>query len=60
MTYTCPNGHASTADDYCDTCGAPIAAASTLDAPAAARLRRRAPRPGPAARRQRRRRPRAP
>jgi FHA domain-containing protein len=35
-TYPCPNGHASTADDYCDTCGAPIAAASTLDAPAAA------------------------
>ncbi len=38
MTYPCPNGHASTADDYCDTCGAPIAAASTLDAPAAARV----------------------
>ena len=35
-TYPCPNGHASAADDYCDTCGAPIAAASTLDAPAAA------------------------
>ena len=34
-TYPCPNGHASAADDYCDTCGAPIAAASTLDAPAA-------------------------
>jgi hypothetical protein len=26
-TYTCPNGHASTASDYCDTCGAPVAAA---------------------------------
>ncbi len=26
MTSTCPNGHTSTADDYCDTCGAPIAA----------------------------------
>ena len=26
-TYPCPNGHDSTADDYCDTCGAPIAAA---------------------------------
>jgi hypothetical protein len=37
-TYPCPNGHASAADDYCDTCGAPIAAASTLDAPAAARV----------------------
>ena len=35
-TYPCPNGHASAADDYCDTCGAPIAAASALDAPAAA------------------------
>ena len=21
MTFTCPNGHASTADDYCDQCG---------------------------------------
>lgn len=24
MTVTCPDGHASTADDYCDVCGAPI------------------------------------
>ena len=28
-TSTCPNGHASTASDYCDTCGAPIAATAT-------------------------------
>jgi hypothetical protein len=26
-TFTCPNGHASTASDYCDTCGVPIPAA---------------------------------
>src|SRR3954447_20127715 len=25
-TFTCPNGHASTASDYCDTCGVPIPA----------------------------------
>jgi hypothetical protein len=24
-TFTCPNGHASTSSDYCDTCGVPIA-----------------------------------
>jgi FHA domain-containing protein len=30
---TCPNGHASAATDYCDTCGAPIMAAG--EAPAA-------------------------
>jgi len=37
MTATCPNGHASATDDYCDQCGAPIAAARTRvpgDAPA--------------------------
>jgi hypothetical protein len=28
-TYTCPDGHASTAGDYCDVCGAPIAPAQT-------------------------------
>lgn len=27
-TFTCPAGHPSTTGDYCDTCGAPIAAAS--------------------------------
>ena len=26
MSYTCPNGHASATDDYCDQCGAPIGA----------------------------------
>jgi FHA domain len=31
-TYTCPEGHASSDPDYCDTCGAPIGAS----APAAA------------------------
>ncbi len=40
MTATCPDGHVSTADDYCDVCGAPItgtAGAPTAgDAPAAA------------------------
>ena len=25
-TFTCPNGHASTSSDYCDTCGVPIPA----------------------------------
>lgn len=34
MTVTCPDGHASTADDYCDVCGAPIAAAATPEGPA--------------------------
>lgn len=34
MTFTCPDGHASTADDYCDVCGAPITAPA--GAPAAA------------------------
>jgi hypothetical protein len=27
MSATCPNGHVSATDDYCDQCGAPIAAA---------------------------------
>jgi len=27
-TYTCPEGHTSAADDYCDVCGAPIAPAA--------------------------------
>ena len=29
MTATCPAGHVSATDDYCDTCGVPINAAST-------------------------------
>ncbi len=29
MTATCPNGHASATDDYCDQCGVPISAAPT-------------------------------
>ena len=32
---TCPNGHATTATDYCDTCGAPLDAAAEPAAPAA-------------------------
>jgi len=33
-TFTCPNGHASTSSDYCDTCGVPIpAGASAPEAP---------------------------
>ena len=27
MTATCPNGHVSTTDDYCDQCGVPISPA---------------------------------
>jgi len=27
VTYTCPDGHSSDSGDYCDVCGAPIAAA---------------------------------
>ena len=36
MASTCPNGHTSTADDYCDVCGAPIEAAQQGGAPAPA------------------------
>ena len=31
MSGTCPNGHLSTAEDYCDTCGAPMATAVSAD-----------------------------
>ncbi len=34
-TFTCPNGHASTASDYCDTCGVPIPAGEAAPDPAA-------------------------
>lgn len=34
-TYTCPEGHSSTAGDYCDVCGAPIAAATPPPLPGA-------------------------
>lgn len=36
MTVTCPDGHVSTADDYCDVCGAPLngtAAAAPVQPP---------------------------
>lgn len=36
MTSVCPAGHDSTADDYCDVCGAPIDATAVLPAAAAA------------------------
>lgn len=29
MTATCPNGHVSAAEDYCDTCGVPIPSGGT-------------------------------
>jgi hypothetical protein len=34
-TFTCPNGHASTASDYCDTCGVPIPAGAATAPPTA-------------------------
>lgn len=34
-TFTCPNGHASTASDYCDTCGVPIPPGAEAPATAA-------------------------
>ncbi|WP_255372087.1 zinc-ribbon domain-containing protein [Cellulosimicrobium sp. CUA-896] len=45
----CPNGHASTATDYCDVCGAPLAAATAPSASvpgSAAAARPAAPTPG--------------
>ncbi|MEU4236724.1 FHA domain-containing protein [Actinoplanes sp. NPDC026619] len=32
-TYTCPKGHSSSTDDFCDECGAKIGGASTAPAP---------------------------
>ncbi len=34
MTRVCPEGHASTSQDYCDTCGMPMVEAATPAAPA--------------------------
>lgn len=34
MTVTCPNGHRSQADDYCDVCGSPIEASAESGAAA--------------------------
>jgi cytochrome c5 len=51
MAATCPAGHESTTDDYCDTCGAPIGAATApaeAPAPAAAEAEPEAE-PAPAA-----------
>ena len=33
MTVVCPNGHSSSTADYCDQCGAPIAAVATPQQP---------------------------
>src|SRR3954454_1355422 len=35
-TFTCPNGHPSTASDYCDTCGVPIPAGASAPDPGGA------------------------
>ncbi|MEU0869764.1 FHA domain-containing protein [Nocardia brasiliensis] len=35
MTVTCPDGHESTATDYCDSCGAPIGSAAAVVEPSA-------------------------
>jgi hypothetical protein len=35
-TVTCPAGHESSTDDYCDTCGTPIGAPTTAEAEASA------------------------
>lgn len=34
-TYTCPKGHASTTDDFCDTCGAKIGGTTAVPPPVA-------------------------
>jgi hypothetical protein len=47
MTSVCPAGHDSTADDYCDVCGAPIDATAVLPKAAPAPTPP-APAPGPA------------
>jgi hypothetical protein len=36
MTYACPKGHASTTDDFCDTCGAKIGGTAVFAPPVAA------------------------
>jgi hypothetical protein len=35
-TYTCPKGHTSSTDDFCDECGAKIGGATTVSMPVAA------------------------
>ncbi len=47
MNATCPNGHASAATDYCDTCGAPIQAAGQTSPPPAERKLTVVPDPDP-------------
>jgi FHA domain/Double zinc ribbon len=47
-TFTCPNGHASTASDYCDTCGVPIPAGAAAPDPGGASTPVAAPEASPA------------
>jgi hypothetical protein len=42
---TCPNGHQSTTDDFCDTCGAPITPTAPAAPPASAAAPPEAPTP---------------
>jgi hypothetical protein len=48
-TTLCPNGHASTTSDYCDTCGAPIGGSPSSAAPAAPPVQSAPPDPAAAA-----------
>lgn len=48
-TTLCPNGHASTTSDYCDTCGAPISGSPPSAAPAAPPVQSAPPDPAAAA-----------
>ena len=40
MTVTCPNGHRSQADDYCDVCGSPIDVVGPVGCRGASAVRR--------------------
>ena len=50
MSWTCPNGHQSEADDYCDVCGSPIDASAQSSAAPGASVPSGAGSPAPAAR----------
>ena len=47
-TYTCPKGHPSSTDDFCDECGAKIGGAVAPPAPSSAPIPGSAPAPAPA------------
>ncbi|KRB77183.1 phosphopeptide-binding protein [Nocardioides sp. Root190] len=47
MSSTCPSGHDSASDDYCDVCGLPIPAGGAAAQPAAAEPAPEAPAPAP-------------